>query len=495
MANATINQILAQVDPDKPCSPDQFPDFDPEDREAWAYFIYVYLFHSDSDEWNPPLFLPACQRRGWSKQVVFTERLIVDPDPFRYVYSGDNDKINRLSCINRLLEYIDVLIKQWYYGYGARSEYKMGFYIKNRDRAIYEKLLKRASLARDIAWRKIMQYSGELLYTYSQPHTNSDVRAWKVQADNGEALILPRLALLFVKVNREWNQVFSQNLQISSGYRTYSQQKTLYDRLKEKEKKTGVKQHVALHSAHVCCSAIDVIPTPGLCQHFECGLNMFLGYIAWLFRRVARRESQAWVDVGYAGNVSRQAEEYNSAFEWAGMKLLSPIPYTIVEPGNRALHVSYIWLLRALGDADVRRERLPAFVRPYANDIPNPQGTEAKGPPAFNPYLDTFNVDTYKNDICRAKTTIGIAARWMYHFFKYQYPSQNEINIYNRAIEGIDQALSQTADSNVIDRMAKQREKLEQTVKAMIERRDKLVGVLDREQVIHSLGRQMNWGP
>ena len=71
MAYATIENILSQVSPKAPPDPSLFPDFDPQDMKAWAYFIYLYMDSAQGqfDElgystnlWQPgkrPIFLPV----------------------------------------------------------------------------------------------------------------------------------------------------------------------------------------------------------------------------------------------------------------------------------------------------------------------------------------------------------------------------------------------------------------------------------------------------
>ncbi|MCK4232665.1 D-alanyl-D-alanine carboxypeptidase family protein, partial [candidate division WOR-3 bacterium] len=272
MPYATIDEILRQVPADNPGSPTGFPDFDPEDTKAWAYFVYVYLDASQSDGYGRPCFLPRYGRKAGSGESVWYENVIEweggAANPFKEKFAPDYDKMHRIGMIKLIFNYINNLVREWHYGYDGKSDRKMGFYIKNRSREIYIEYLRRVDKARDVAWRKVMQYSGEMLYSYSREHVDSGTRQYKVQAENGEALILPALALLFAKVNREWNEVFSQDLKITSGYRTFNQQQNLYEKLKKEEEETGRKRYVALHSTHVCGAAIDVVPSPGLCGHY-----------------------------------------------------------------------------------------------------------------------------------------------------------------------------------------------------------------------------------
>lgn len=72
MPYATIDEILSRVDRRSPCPPGQFPDFDPEDLNAWAYFIYVYLDCSQADLRTWPSLEPA--RRGWPSFLPNTMR-------------------------------------------------------------------------------------------------------------------------------------------------------------------------------------------------------------------------------------------------------------------------------------------------------------------------------------------------------------------------------------------------------------------------------------
>ncbi len=427
MPYATIDEILRQVPADNPGSPTGFPDFDPEDTKAWAYFVYVYLDASQSDGYGRPCFLPRYGRKAGSGESVWYENVIEweggAANPFKEKFTSDYDEMHRIGLIKLIFNYINNLVREWHYGYDGKSDRKMGFYIKNRSREIYNEYLNRVDKARNVAWDKAMKYSAEMLYGHSESY-NRGKRKYAVQADTGEAFILPDLALLFFKVNCEWKKVFPWELKITGGYRTKTHQKRVY----EKAQEGGTP--AAKHSAHVSGTAIDVVPKIRFYRDLDCGTNIILGYLAWLFRRVARRD-KTYVHIEYAGNVSRQREE---SFEINGDKLLAVVPYTLVESGH-TLHVSYIWLLRVMGatrnkekDKKERKELLPPRVRPYSDDLANPEGKEALGPKAFDPLFDSFDERTYKSKLCGGvRQTLGVSANWMKGLIEYVYPTREEL--------------------------------------------------------------------
>ncbi|MQY70569.1 hypothetical protein GH141_01380 [bacterium] len=362
----------------------------------------------------------------------------------------------------------------------------MGFTMNSR--ATYEGCLARADKARDVAWKKIMQYSGEMLYTVSQAH-GGKTREWKVQTDTGEAFILPQLAILFYRVNVEWQKVFKHSLEVSGGYRTKSHQ------LREYRQARAEGRMAAEHSAHVSGVALDVVPARESYTKFSCGKeagrNVLLGYLAWLFRRVARRGVNTFVHVEYAGNVTRQPEEAGTAWEWAGMKLLRPVPYTMVESANKALHVSYIWLLRA---QENRKEELPSLVRPYSGDIANPEGTEAKGPRAFDPLLVSFDERTYLVHVgSGAKTTLGITSSWMKAFIEHEYPSEGEVIQVQEQIKSIEDTILQEKDSNKKNQLNNELDKLKKRLEELSQRRSDLSLVMDRDATLRALDEQLGW--
>jgi len=379
MPYATIDEILSRVDRRSPCPPGQFPDFDPEDLKAWAYFIYVYLDCSQADLRTWPSLEPA--RRGWPsflpKYDASTGRIGDVPPP------ESLDAAHRPTVpfekLRKILDYISYCMEVWReepqtYQYPTRI---LGFLFDDYDE--YDYCFQRAKDARDVAWEKAMDYSARALYPYADPNERPGGPNVVASGESGTdvAYILPDIASLFLEVNEEWNRTFNRSihgLEIQSGYRTQNWH----------EQVGTVRQ-----SAHVAGAAIDVLPKQRLINVL--GLNVCIAYLCWLFKRVA------W-----------KSPNFRRVTLTDGQKV-DVVPYTIFE-NNQTCHVSYAWLLCAAVNRNVRKDVLPNIVRPYNGDVPSNRN-EFGGPGRLHPLWGVSHRD--RRDFRSLSPSGGVTAGWL----------------------------------------------------------------------------------
>lgn len=383
MAYANIIEIKEKVNPEKPCAPEQFPDFNPEDVEAWAYFIYVYL-DSSQRTFGRPGFLPKYRVSGQFEYGFLAER-----NPFAVKLASPYDAAVKASYIRQILGYVELLTRGWlkWDAFTLRLQRRvMGFEIKgNSDEELlksYTALYKRAMKARDAAWRKIMTYCAALIGK---------------QDSKNSRLILPEMTILYSYVKPKWNDVFGRvaGLVITSGYRTPAQQ-------------SGLAVTHSAQTTHALGGAIDV--QPELSKIFFSASDIrdnrrfvFWGYLAWLFRVIGFRE-------------------------------LGKVPYTLVEtdPGNNVVHVSYAYLLYTTMKGDYKQV-LPGFLLPYEGDLPHTHSAgrttpkaEMQGPNTVTAgkYWEsfdesTFNFDDLSNDVFKLTGAGAVSASWLSGFVNY----------------------------------------------------------------------------
>jgi len=386
----TKAQIMQNATPQAPGNPrDHFSNFDPLDPEVWSYFIYLYLDASQSNDWGHPGFLPTFNR--FTNSFSYAEGYNIERHPLLNRYNAVDDKIIKSTVLRSILTYVQNLVTEWVSNQ-IDSGTKLGFRINSQ--ATYDGCLARVQEARDVAWEAAMKYSAESLYEYADP-TNTRGRTNVAQSDDGLAFILPDMTILFVEVYKMWREAFpGVNLRILSGYRTEAHQRGMHNN-----------PWAAPRSHHEEGAAIDVLPEAEFYQAFddnailggENGRNMFMGYLAWLFRRVAERR------LGTVEINGRQQVK---------------IPHTLVENGN-VLHVSYGWLLRLIGNQQTRQDILPSVVRPLNNDIIHPDGWEARVPGRLNPLLDYFNENSYRNQVDSLDRNGGVTSRWLFELITH----------------------------------------------------------------------------
>lgn len=369
MPYATIREILSEVNAENPPAPEQFPDFNPEDVEAWSYFIYVYLDSSQSD-FGRPLFLPKYSITG-EFQYSF---LLPEKNPFLSKHPPYDAGI-KAAYLKKILDYIKVLTRGWV-GRDKTSligkKQVMGFDLKGEtadDRwTFFLGLYNRAMSARDVAWRKIMTYCATLIGKQDASKTR---------------IIIPQMAILYSYVKAQWDAVFGQvaNLVISSGYRTPAEQRAL---------QVGRRN---VETTHATGGTIDIHPDRD--NILFAGSNkrfVFLGYLAWLCKVI-------------------------------GHSYLGKEPYTIAEiTSNHLLHVSYTWLLY-VGMEDEYKEILPEFVRPYNGELPHNTNTgallrEVQGPNRIDEHWnrfdeENFDLDALENGVDRLDPNGAVSASWM----------------------------------------------------------------------------------
>ena len=160
MPYATIDEILSRVDRRSPCPPGQFPDFDPEDLKAWAYFIHVYLDFSQGVGW-----FVSWNKRREMEWLAFLPRYNegsgrVDDLPLL-------GRLSHLEELRKILDYVSYCMGVWRIKPaiipGATTI--LGFFIDSDD--AYNGCFQRAKDARDVAWEKVMSYSARQLYPYA----------------------------------------------------------------------------------------------------------------------------------------------------------------------------------------------------------------------------------------------------------------------------------------------------------------------------------------
>jgi len=413
MPYATIREILSEVDSENSPAPADFPDFDPEDLQAWAYFIYVYLDCSQADLRTWPSLEPA--RRGWPsflpKYDASTGRMGYVPPP------ESLDAAHRPTApfekLRKILDYISYCMEVWReepqtYQYPTRI---LGFLFDDYDE--YDYCFQRAKDARDVAWKKAMDYSARALYPYADPAERGTGEPNVVasgERGTDVAYILPDIASLFLEVNEEWNRTFQNRsihgLEIQSGYRTQNWQRRV--------SRAG-------QSAHVAGAAIDVLPPRDFYQAFpfrerNYGQRISIGYLCWLFRRAAQNSPY------FREIVVLNRGQPNET-------RVPRMPKTLCEPGTA--HISFGWLLHAVGSRDVRQDVLPSVTRPYPVDANDPDaGTdvptsrtrdEFQGPGQLNPLWDVFDPTQYATLNFGAISNQpdysgGISARWLAGF-------------------------------------------------------------------------------
>ncbi len=167
MAYATIEKILSQVSSKAPPDPSLFPDFDPGNFSAWAFFLYVYLdsAQGEFDEegystnlWQPgirPNFLPVYDKSGNSVIQVYLDFAVTS--------------LERYNRLRRMLDYITYCMTIWrtppeHITYSTR---KLGFKISSYDE--YDSCFERAKSAAAEAWRRVMYFTARELYPYAFP--------------------------------------------------------------------------------------------------------------------------------------------------------------------------------------------------------------------------------------------------------------------------------------------------------------------------------------
>ncbi|MCK4333915.1 hypothetical protein KAX06_03905 [candidate division WOR-3 bacterium] len=227
--------------------------------------------------------------------------------------------------------------------------------------------------------------------------------------EDGEdvAFILPDITLLYLEANREWQQVFgdigSGRIEIQAGYRTQNWQRRVSR---------------ARQSAHVAGAAIDVLPPQVFMDCFpfqkdNYGKRISIGYLCWLFRRAAQNSPY------FREIVVLNRGQPNET-------RVPRMPKTLCEPGTA--HISFGWLLHAVGSRDVRQDVLPWVTRPYPVDANNPDaGTdvptsrtrdEFQGPGRLDHLWDVFNPTQYATLNFGAISNQpdysgGISAQWL----------------------------------------------------------------------------------
>ena len=404
MPYATIDEILSRVDRRSPYPPGQFPDFDPEDLKAWAYFIHVYLDFSQGTGWfaSPvatrtmewPAFLPR-YNEGAGR--------VDDLPPLA--------RLSHLEELRKILDYVSYCMGVWRIKPAIipGATRILGFSIDSDDD--YNGCFQRAKDARDVAWEKVMSYSARRLYPYADPWERPggpNVVASGDQEDGEDvAFILPDITLLYLEANREWQQVFgdigSGRIEIQAGYRTQNWQRRVSR---------------ARQSAHVAGAAIDVLPPQVFMDCFpfqkdNYGKRISIGYLCWLFRRAAQNSPY------FREIVVLNRGQPNET-------RVPRMPKTLCEPGTA--HISFGWLLHAVGSRDVRQDVLPSVTRPYPVDANDPDaGTdvptsrtrdEFQGPGRLDHLWDVFDPTQYATLNFGAISNQpdysgGISAQWL----------------------------------------------------------------------------------
>ncbi len=372
MPYATIREILSEVDAENPPAPEHFPDFNPTDIEAWAYFIHVYLDSSQSD-FGRPSFLPKYTRATGGFQHGFLSQ----ENPFAPRYPANYDEAIKATYIKKILDYIKILTRKWGW-VSLKLESVMGFEIKaDTDEGwwnFYRALYNRAMSARDVAWRKIMTYCATLIGNQNASNTR---------------IIIPEMAILYSHVKAQWDVVFGEvaGLVLSSGYRTTTQQQNLPPGRRNVETTHATGGTIDIHPDR------DSILFAGSDKRF-----VFLGYLAWLCKVIGHRE-------------------------------LGKKPYTIVEiTDNRVLHVSYAWLLY-VGMEDEYKEILPESVRPYDGELPHNTNTgallrEVQGPNRIDEHWnrfdeENFDLDALENGVDRLDPNGAVSAAWIQGLLRF----------------------------------------------------------------------------
>lgn len=364
MAYATIENILSQVSPEAPPDPSLFPDFDPQDMKAWAYFIHVYLDCTSRGEGRPSFMPRYFSDAGTVRWDAWDEIR----DPFYKPYGHEFDASIKGSYIKILLDYIKKLTEQWYNA-PKDSLQILGFKVTPKN---YPALYSRAMEARDVAWRKIMAYSAALI---------------GVQDSANSRIILPEIAVLYGKVKYAWDSVFGNvaSIRITSSYRTPREQDLVATTRKNPE------------TTHATGGAIDVQPDwgnilfPWVDKRF-----VFWAYLVWLFR------------------VTGQAT--------FGKK-----PYTILEKDNNVVHVSYTYLLNEMANSQYVTPELVRPYRgdlPHESKTSAKLLKEDLGPNAITDYWEVFNANTFsleslESDVARLDPNGAVSAAWMSGFLNY----------------------------------------------------------------------------
>ncbi|MEA3311819.1 MAG: D-Ala-D-Ala carboxypeptidase family metallohydrolase, partial [candidate division WOR-3 bacterium] len=206
--------------------------------------------------------------------------------------------------------------------------------------------------------------------------------------------------LLYLEANREWQQVFgdigSGRIEIQSGYRTESYHRRRFGNYQ---------------SAHVAGAAIDVLPPQVFID--AVGLNICIGYLCWLFRRAAQNNTY------FREIVVLNRGQPNET-------RVPRMPKTLCEPGTA--HISFGWLLHAVGPRDVRQDVLPSVARPYpvdandsnaGTDVPTSRTRdEFQGPGRLDHLWNVFVPNQYANlnfgEISNwPNYSGGISAQWL----------------------------------------------------------------------------------
>jgi len=399
MPYATIDEILSRVDRRSPCPPGQFPDFDPEDLKAWAYFIHVYLDFSQGVGW-----FVSWNKRREMEWLAFLPRYNegsgrVDDLPLL-------GRLSHLEELRKILDYVSYCMGVWRIKPaiipGATTI--LGFFIDSDD--AYNGCFQRAKDARDVAWEKVMSYSARQLYPYADLWERGAGRPNPVasgERGTDVAYILPDISLLYLEANREWQNVFgdigSGRIEIQSGYRTQNWH----------ERVGTVRQ-----SAHCAGAAIDVLPPQVFID--AVGLNICIGYLCWLFRQVAWHSSTF-------GRVTL-----------SDRRIVEIVPYTIYE-GGITCHVSFAWLLYAQYLEATRREVLPEITRPYGGDVTTSNRAEFRGPGQLSPLFDAFDADNM--NLGALSGSAGVTARWLAGYIEHRI---NLVEEQNRRSGGNDRA-------------------------------------------------------
>jgi hypothetical protein len=432
MPYATIDEILSRVDRSNPCPPGQFPNFDPEDLKAWAYFIHVYLDFSQGAgwfvSWNKrremewPAFLPRYNEGS---------RRVDEPPPL--------GRLSHLEELREILGYISYCMEVWRIK-PPMSTKILGFSIDSDDD--YNGCFQRAKEARDVGWEKAMSYSARELYPYADPWERGAGRPNPVasgdrdEEGNDIAYILPDIALLYLESNREWQQVFgdigSGRIEIQAGYRTPDWHREIYRRIRGLEEPPDLEN--IPQSAHLAGAAIDVLPPQTFIN--AVGLNICIGYPCWLFRQVA------WHSPTF-GRVTL-----------SDGRTVDVVPYTIFE-NNQTCHVSFAWLLYAQYLEAVRRDVLAEIVRPYGGDVTTSNRAEFRGPGQLSPLWDDFDADNMNLD--RLGGSAGITAWWLARYIEHRI---NVVEEQNRRTGGNDRAFNGIVDRSHIQLLENQRDRL-----------------------------------
>ena len=413
MPYATIDEILSRVDRGSPCPPGQFPDFDPEDLKAWAYFIHVYLDFSQGTGWfASPVATRTMEWPAFLPRYNEGSGRVDDPPPLA--------RLSHLEELRKILGYVSYCMGVWRIKpvIILGSTTILGFSIDSDD--AYNGCFQRAKDARDVAWEKVMSYSARQLYPYADPWERPggpNVVASGDQEDGEDvAFILPDITLLYLEANREWQQVFgdigSGNIEIQSGYRTPDWHREIYQRIRHLEEPPRLED--IPQSAHLAGAAIDVLPPQVFID--AVGLNICIGYLCWLFRQVAWNSSTF-------GRVTL-----------SDRRTVEIVPYTIYEGGNTC-HVSFAWLLYTQYLEAARKEVLPEVVRPYGGDVTTSNRAEFRGPGQLSPLWNDFDADNMNLD--RLRGSAGITAQWLAGYIEHRI---NLVEEQNRRTGGDDRA-------------------------------------------------------